>query len=150
MEVLKWIMETTELRTHGIHLKMWERQCSQGLGCRNIALPVNECAIVDYSIEVMRESICRHVIVNKCTVLTFFFKIWIALENRYNIKICFKSFQKMEDNKHKHGVVWITQVPGTQAGLNATDMYPLTPWLQVWPGESVQHSLWPPGALQTN
>lgn len=25
----------------------------------------------------------------------------------------------MEDNKHKHGVVWITQVPGTQAGLNS-------------------------------
>lgn len=53
MEVLKWIMETTELKTHGIHLKMWERWCSQGLDCRNIMLQVNESAIVLYSMEML-------------------------------------------------------------------------------------------------
>lgn len=53
MEVLKWIMETTELKTHGIHLKMWERRCSQGLDCRNIMLQVNESTIVLHCIDML-------------------------------------------------------------------------------------------------
>lgn len=44
-EVLKWIMETTVPRTHGIHFKMWESRCSQSLGKRNATLQVNESTI---------------------------------------------------------------------------------------------------------
>lgn len=53
MEVLKWIMETTEPKARGIHLKMWERQRSQGLDHRNITLRVNEYAIVLSDMELL-------------------------------------------------------------------------------------------------
>lgn len=53
MEVLKWIMETTEPKAHGIHLKMWERQRSQALDHRNITLQVNEYAIVLSDMELL-------------------------------------------------------------------------------------------------
>lgn len=52
-------METTELETHGIHLKMWERRCSQGLDSRSITLQLNESAIVLHSVEKQLENCTR-------------------------------------------------------------------------------------------